>query len=87
MTLVSYTCRIAAVQELREDNKILIETKIMLEDQLATSQRRVETIIELGIIPNHSLPYETLIIEPAFTFILVPLCPLVINMVVVTRRE
>ncbi|XP_067943697.1 girdin-like isoform X2 [Watersipora subatra] len=37
----------ARVDELREDNKILIETKVMVEDQLATSQQRVDTIIEL----------------------------------------
>jgi len=41
-------CYAMLLQELREDNKILIETKVMLEDQLATSQQRVDTIIELG---------------------------------------
>jgi Lon protease-like protein len=35
------------VQELREDNTILMETKQMLEDQLSSSHKRVETVIEL----------------------------------------
>lgn len=35
------------IQELREDNHILLETKHMLEDQLAASHKRVETIIDL----------------------------------------
>lgn len=35
------------VEELREDNRILVETKEMLEEQLATSRRRSEKILEL----------------------------------------
>ena len=34
-------------QELREDNAILTETKNILEEQLSTSHKRVETVIEL----------------------------------------
>lgn len=34
-------------QELREEVHILDETRTMLEEQLATSRRRVETVIEL----------------------------------------
>ncbi|XP_064623773.1 girdin-like isoform X2 [Lineus longissimus] len=37
----------ARVEELREDNTILMETKQMLEDQLTSSHKRVETVIEL----------------------------------------
>ena len=35
------------VEELREDNRILVETKEMLEEQLATSRKRCEKILEL----------------------------------------
>ncbi|KAL3873251.1 hypothetical protein ACJMK2_036390 [Sinanodonta woodiana] len=35
------------VEELREDNAILIETKGMLEEQLSNTHKRVETVIEL----------------------------------------
>ncbi|KAK3591834.1 hypothetical protein CHS0354_007697 [Potamilus streckersoni] len=35
------------VEELREDNAILIETKGMLEEQLNNTHKRVETVIEL----------------------------------------
>lgn len=35
------------MEELREDNAILMETKNMLEDQLASSQKRVESVVEL----------------------------------------
>ncbi|XP_076099397.1 girdin-like isoform X2 [Mytilus galloprovincialis] len=35
------------VNELREDNAILTETKNILEEQLSTSHKRVETVIEL----------------------------------------
>ena len=35
------------VEELREDNRILVETKDMLEEQLATSRRRSDKILEL----------------------------------------
>ena len=37
----------ARVEELREDNAILMETKNMLEDQLGASQKRVESVVEL----------------------------------------
>ena len=35
------------VEELREDNRILVETKEMLEEQLASSRKRCEKILEL----------------------------------------
>ena len=35
------------VEELREDNRILVETKEMLEEQLASSRKRSEKILEL----------------------------------------
>ena len=35
------------VEELREDNRILVETKDMLEEQLATARKRSEKILEL----------------------------------------
>lgn len=35
------------LQELREDNTILIETKNMLEEQLSNCHKRVETVVEL----------------------------------------
>ena len=35
------------VEELREDNRILVETKDMLEEQLASSRKRSEKILEL----------------------------------------
>ncbi len=35
------------VEELREDNAILVETKNMLEDQMEASQKRVESVVEL----------------------------------------
>ena len=37
----------ARVEELREDNAILVETKNMLEDQLGASQKRVESVVDL----------------------------------------
>ena len=37
----------ARVEELREDNAILMETKNMLEDQLSASQKRVDSVVEL----------------------------------------
>ncbi|XP_069946273.1 girdin isoform X2 [Cherax quadricarinatus] len=35
------------VEELREDNRILVETKEMLEEQLASSRRRAEQVLDL----------------------------------------
>ncbi len=35
------------MEELREDNAILVETKNMLEDQLGASQKRVESVVDL----------------------------------------
>ena len=35
------------MQELREDNAIITETKNILEEQLSASHKRVETVIEL----------------------------------------
>ena len=35
------------LQELREDNSILLETKNMLEDQLEQSHKRIETVVDL----------------------------------------
>jgi hypothetical protein len=37
----------ARVEELREDNVILLETKTMLEEQLATSHTRLEALVTL----------------------------------------
>ncbi|XP_076464558.1 uncharacterized protein LOC143296482 [Babylonia areolata] len=37
----------ARTEELREETQILEETRTMLEEQLATSRRRVETVVEL----------------------------------------
>lgn len=35
------------VEELREDNRILVETKEMLEEQLASSRKRCEAVLTL----------------------------------------
>merc|ERR1711915_528966 len=35
------------VEELREDNRILVETKEMLEEQLASSRKRCEVVLAL----------------------------------------
>ena len=37
----------ARVEELREDNLVLLDTKSMLEDQLATSHSRLEGLVDL----------------------------------------
>lgn len=35
------------LKELREDNRILVETKSMLEEQLEASRKRAEQVVEL----------------------------------------
>ena len=35
------------LQELREDNAILTESKAMLEEHLSSSHKRIETVLEL----------------------------------------
>ena len=35
------------LQELREDNAILTESKAMLEEHLSSSHKRIETVVEL----------------------------------------
>ena len=40
-------CTILILQELREDNAILTESKAMLEEHLSSSHKRIETVVEL----------------------------------------
>lgn len=54
------------MQELRDDNRILVESKNMLEQQLTGSHKRIETVVQLE---QQLVKYRQQIEEMAAVFI------------------